>query len=161
MEKRIDAYVEQASTDYNMYFSYNDVEFNFLSVNPQATSLARSFKTKLPQAENVYTFTDTSGWVTTRENPNSVLSSIKGLNNIENSLHSIISASANLDIQSDLIVHIKNKEFQLVGNVDENYAPSDTLNLSKKGFSLDVLLQLEEEISTLKQKEDAATLIKK
>ena len=88
-------------------------------------------------------YTDYRGWRGTREDFNSVISLINGIDNIRKNLVSIVSGCTNLDIQADLVVHLNGSEYLLVSDVDnDKYRANDSLGISKKGYNPEVLLQL-------------------
>jgi len=144
--KRIDVYVEYGE----LYFYYNGVEFCMLYQNPEAAAFASYFKRKvygdLPGAR----YTDYHGWRGTREDFNSVISLINGIDNIKNNLTSIVGGCTNLDIQADLVVHLNGREFILVSDVDnDKYRANDSLGMSKKGYNPEVLHQLNSALDSL------------
>lgn len=153
MSKKVDAYIEEeyvnGEVNYNMWLHYNDVEFCFLYANPEAAAFASYFKNKLYSNDDGFTFTDSHGSTTSRSDYDSVLASVKGLDNIDRALMPIIGASTNLDIESDLIVHLNGEEFKLVGDADDKeYRPDSSF--SKKGLSFEVLGELDKRLKTLK-----------
>lgn len=156
-ERKVDAYIQESyingEREYNMWIHYNGVDFALLSRDREAGSFAQYFKRKMmPVTHNTegMLFTDTSGWTISSGSNEALLAGVKGLENIDRSLMSLISASTNLDIQSDLIIHVGNEEFALVRTVDgKEYKPNDTLGLSKKGLSFGVLAKLDQKIASL------------
>lgn len=156
-ERRVDAYIQEAynngNREYNMWIHYNGVDFAFLYRNPEAGNFAQYFKRKMLPVTNDtegMMFTDTRGWSISQTSNEALLAGVKGLQNIDRALMSLISASTNLDIQSDLIVHVDGEQYSLVQTVDgKDYKANDTLGISRKGLSFSVLSELDQKIATL------------
>lgn len=159
MNKRtVDAYIEPIKVNsnilnYRMYMQYNGLDFCFLSNDSETANFASYFKRKMGHFTKETMLTDKYGIMTKNDNFDSVVAYITGIDNIDSSISSLIVTSMNLDIQSDLTVHIGEKDYPLVRDVDnKKYTYND--NLSKKGYDDDVLLNLSLEIDNLKSKLD-------
>lgn len=151
--KRIDAFIEKHNKEYHLYLHYNNLDFVFLYKDPEAEEFAIEFKWKYlvsnPPAFN-HTFTDNRGWVKEKRDYKSLIASIKGIEHIDDAIANLVSTSLNLDIQSDLIFHLNEKEYEVVKDVDnEEYFAADTLKVSKKGISKDELHSLASDIKLL------------
>lgn len=162
-QKRVDAYIKPqisistsipAQISYDMFFDYNGISADSLHKNEQARGFARHLKYKIRTTSDAFVYTDERGWVKEKDNPNTALCSVRGLKNIVESLAIIISACENLDIQSDLFVHVEDQEFQLVGPADDKeFMRRDTLGMNSKGVSYTALRLLQEAITNLSVEE--------
>lgn len=150
---RIDVYVENIGSignesPWNLYFHYNNVEFCLLYQQPESATFAKYFKRKIHGDLPGAYYTDDHGWRKTKDDENSVLSRINGIDNIKADLYPIISACTNLDIQADLVVHLDGKEYVLVSDCsDHKYIANNPE--SKKGYNQDVLYQLDIDLDSL------------
>ena len=154
MKRKIDAYIEPIKINgeilnYRMYMHYNDVEYCFLSYNDEAANFASYFKRKLLCSSREMMFTDKYGIISRKDDFDSVLACVTGVEDIDRSIISIMNACMNLDIQSDLTYHLNGESYPLVRDVDDiKYKSLDSF--SKKGSSDDVLLDLSIELDGLK-----------
>lgn len=166
-ERTIDAYIEpikvnNITEEHKMYIHYAGVEGCFLHQHPEIADFAAYFKRKLSCSNTGMLFTDSYGMRKNEEDFDSILYVIDGLDNIDRALITLISTCTNLDIQSDLVVHIGDKSYPLVREVDgEEYLANDTFKLSRKGYSLDVLTKLSTDIEALKEKENDSIIEKR
>ena len=156
MERKIDGYIQPHFTngkqDYTMYLHYDGTEFCFLNKSEEAQNFAKYFKRKIKGSKEGFLYTDIHGWTKMESNPDSVLATITGIDNIKNALITLINASENLDIQSDLTVHINKNIYPLVRDVDdEHYFARDTMQFSKKGYDIDSLVAATEKLDQLEQ----------
>ena len=134
MEKkgnRIDAYIEENSNSYNLYFHYNDIETPFLHKDIYARHLAINFKWQYLHSNSRvinHTFTDDHGKVKEKTDYYTMLSSIKGIKEIDDAIVGLVVASVHPEINSDLTIHLYDKEYPLVRNTDRiEYLPADIL----------------------------------
>ena len=162
MSNRIDAILEEhninGKMEHKLYFHYNGVEFTFLYKAEEAEVFASEFKWKYlitnTSADN-HRFTDNKGYTMDKRYYYSVLSSINGIEEIDDSIVNLISTCCNLDIQSDLTFHYNDKEYPLVRSVDhKEYHPSDKQQISKKGFSIKQLKELTKDIIEIKKNQN-------
>ena len=153
-KKTVDAYIEPIKVnssilDYRMYMQYNGLDYCFLSNDNETASFASYFKRKMGHFTKETMLTDKYGIMTKNDNFDSVVAYITGIDNINDSIVPLITTCKNLDIQSDLTVHIGEKDYPLVRSVDnKKYISNDYL--SKKGLNDDELLNLSLEIDNLK-----------
>lgn len=155
MEKRVDAYIEieqtDSSVDYNMHFCYNGVKTDLLYEDSESAEFARHFTRKFYNQGSGLVFMDAYGRRTLRQDVMAVLGAVRGLDHVEQSLIGLSLASENLDVQSDLFVHLGDEMYQLVGNVDSNkFESTSHLKDAEKGYSLEALLQVTNHIQGLK-----------
>ena len=151
---KIDAYIEENCGSYNIYFHYNDVEFVFLHRDNHARNFAINFKWKYLNS-NVkiveHTFTDDHGFVKDKKEYFTVLSSIKGIKNIDDSIVGLVVACVHPEINSDLTIHLNSKEYPIVRDVDrKEYFPADILKTGVKGISVEHLHEITKDINQIK-----------
>ena len=169
IDNKVDAYLrEYTTTDGEnkcyMSFSYNGLDFAHLYKDQDARLFAIYYKwnylQKNPDAYN-HTFTDSEGNPSKKRDYTSVLSSIKGKEEIEEAMKVLIYACTRSNVQADLTVHYNDKEYPLVRDTDnEIYFPSDLLKVSKKGYSYGELKEFLNDINTIKEN-TKSTQIKK
>lgn len=155
--RKVDAYIEKSyingKTEYNMWLHYNGIDFAFLTQNPEAALFAQYIKRKmLPVTHSTegLIFTTPGGWSIDKNSDEALLAGVKGIEAIDKSIMTLISGCTNLDIQSDLTIHIDDEEFGLVRNADGvTYKTNDMLGLSQKGLSFDILSKLDRKIASL------------
>ena len=152
----VDGYIEPIVCNgdiynYKMYMLYNGIEPCYLNNFPETASFASYFKRKMSCRNDEMLFADTYGLRAKYEDHDSMLSTITGLDNIDKSLIALICACTNLDIQANLTIHIKDKDYPLVRTIDgKDYVPYDQTDLSEKAVSDDMLLALSLDIENLK-----------
>ncbi|MBQ6497979.1 MAG: hypothetical protein IJI58_04635 [Bacilli bacterium] len=157
ISNKVDGYIEPIVCNgdiynYKMYMLYNGIEPCYLNNFPETASFASYFKRKMSCRNDEMLFANTYGLKAKYDDQDSMLSTITGLDNIDKSLVSLICACTNLDIQADLTIHIKDKDYPLVRTVDDKkYVSYNLTDLSDKGLSDDVLLDLSLDIENLKR----------
>lgn len=157
MTRKVDAYIQEyydnGEIEYNMWMHYNGLDFAFLHRNEEAGLFAQYYKRKMLSSSlsrDGMSFTDTHGQRISSESYDSLLAGIKGLENIDKGLISLIGGCTNLDIQSDLTIHLNGEEYPIVRNANgENYKSYDACGFSKKGVSFEELAKLDQQISQL------------
>ena len=159
--RRIDVYIEQdaKTKEYDMWFYYNGKNFEQTMQDEEARSFAAKFKKFAKGPKQSYGYLSTRG-ITDYEDESSILYKIKGLEAIEESLILLVNTCIKAEIQSDLVVHIGEREHKLVGEIDgKTYLPKKSK--SHKGDSVDELLEVfqfleKQRIELEKEKEKTA-----
>lgn len=158
----VDTYIKPIKVNgsilsYRMYMQYNGLDYCFLNDDSKTASFASYFKRKMGSFNDETMITDKYGIMTNSDSFDSVVAYITGIDNINESIVPLITTCMNLDIQSDLTIHIGEKDYPLVRNVDnEKYTSINYL--SKKGLDDDELLNLSLEIDKLKSLLDEENL---
>ena len=149
-KRKIDAYIEPIKLygdiiNYRMYMHYNDIDYCFLHQDKEANDLASSFRKKLLHGNEEMMFTDKYGIGTKNNDSESVLGYVTGINDIDKSIVNIISACMDPDVQADLTVHLKGRNYPLVQEIDnKSISVSD-----EKELNCDVLFDLSTDINRL------------
>ena len=151
---RIDAYIEKNCDDYNIYFHYNGIDFAFLHTDTVTRNFAINFKWKYLNSNTRvinHTFTDDHGYTKEKRDYFTVLSSIKGIKQIDDSIVGIIVACVHPEVNSDLTIHLYDKEYPIVRNVDKKeYFPADILKTGTKGLSVEHLHEITRDLNQIK-----------
>ena len=149
--------IDTMENNYYLSFYYNGVSFAELykEGNKETREFANYFKwvylSENPYADK-HTFTDSHGKSSTKRNYTSVISSIKGIEEIEDAIDNLIKAAVNSGVESDLTFHIDGIGYGVVRNTDNKYYfPSDMLKVSKKGYNKKVLEVLREDIKDIRK----------
>lgn len=166
MDKMIDAYIIpqeiNGEENYTMYFCYNEQRYNRIKAYSKEVSLADSFKRKILGEKRGFVFSDIEGNILPHNDYNAVIAYIEGLDNIRISMDSLIASCTNLDVQSDFSVFINGDEHPIVRDTSQDgYHASDSLGISKKGYSFQEVLRLEKNLEILSaslKKEENITL---
>lgn len=166
IDNKVDAYIREYTTTDNehkcyMSFSYNGLDFAHLYKDQDARLFAIYYKwnylQKNPDAYN-HTFTDSKGNPSKKRDYTSVLSSIKGEEEINDALKCLIYACTRSNVQADLTLHYNEKEYPLVRDTDNDiYFPSDLLKVSKKGYSYEQFTEVLEDINSIKESKSVQT----
>ena len=151
----VDAYIKERDIvgpdKYAMDLYYDGIKFDELhkTCNTNTAKFASHFKRKIPCEVDMMIFSNYSGILSQKENNNSVLARVIGLDNIDKSIIALLYTSTNLDVQSDLTIHLNDKDYPLVRTVDfENYLSADGYSL--KGYNSDIWLSMINDIEKLK-----------
>ena len=163
IDNKVDAYLREYTTtdgEHKCYmsFSYNGLDYAHLYKDQDARLFAIYYKwnylQKNPDAYN-HTFTDSEGNPSKKRDYTSVLSSIKGKEEIEEAMKVLIYACTRSNVQADLTVHYNDKEYPLVRDTDnEIYFPSDLLKVSKKGYSYEQLTEILNDVNNIKERKE-------
>lgn len=139
---KIDGYITPVrngeNLDYRMNLHYNGVDFCFLYRNEEAAQFARRFAQNVKDDLEGVTYTDTRGYTQISDGVSTVIASVKGIDNIGNSLVELCQGC--LAIGADFNVHVDGKDFKIV---DDN-------SIMEK-MMLDSFGQLERELHSLRQ----------
>lgn len=159
--KKVDAYLrdykisDESEIKYYLSFSYNGLDFSKLYQDKETELFAIDFKWKYLNGNyyaDKHTFTDNKGNPSTKRDYFSVISSIKGIEEIDDAVRDLVIACVNLEVQADLTIHYNDKEYPLVSDTDNKiYFPSDRLKVSKKGYSIEQLTELKKDIRNIKK----------
>ena len=144
MANKVDGYLEPIICNgdvynYKMYMLYNGIEPCYLNNFPNTSSFAKKFKSKISCTSDEMFYADHYGLWRKHGDADSMLSAITGLENIDKSLISLVCACKDSDIQADLTIHIREKDYPLV-RIDDN----------KTDINNDMLLELSLELENLK-----------
>lgn len=155
---RIDAYIQKDSDDYCMYFTYNDIDFSSIYKDSYTKDFAIDFSKiylKTSSKFNNHNFTDDHGkTVLSIRTEDNILSSIKGIKEIDNALVRLIVASVHPAINSDLTIHLQNKKYELIKDEDRiNHYKADILKSDSKGLSVDELHNIAKDLNSIKENE--------
>ena len=130
--KKIDGYIEKYGDDYNMYFHYNGVEACFLYEHEEAKNFANYFSHKMSRNLPGVIYSDDHGWTKKEYDDSAVISSIKGVKNIDDDLSYFMTGCKNLDIEADFDIYFDNKKYEIVKDSEEDFDKlvelSDALN---------------------------------
>lgn len=157
---KIDAYIEEyhkstGELEYNLFFNYNGIDSSLIYKDKEAKIFAINFKWKYLNSNtkpNNHTYTDDHGWTKEKTELSSILSSIKGIKEIDDAIVALVVASVHPEINSDLTIHLNDKEYDLVRNADRiEYFSPDILKTGNKGFSKNELHEIDKDIRTLKE----------
>ena len=153
-ENRIDAYIEKNGDDYDMYFQYNDLKYTSLYKDNHAKDLAIIFKTKYLKSNAKiinHGFTDDHGKEKDKVELTTVLSSIKGIKDIDNAITGLVMASVHPEVNSDLTIHLYDKEYPIVGKSDrKEFFSADILKTNDKGLSVEQFDEITNDLNLLK-----------
>ena len=153
INNRIDAYIEENSGTYNIYFNYNNINSDSLYTDSNTRNFAINFKWKYLNSNpriNNHTFTDDHGSIKEKTNFFTVLSSVKGIKEIDDALVGLVVASVHPEINSDLTIHLNEKEYPLVRDTDrKEYFPADILKTGIKGLSVEHLHEITKDLNQL------------
>ena len=150
----VDAYIREREIEgpdkYAMDLYYDGIKFDELNKSYAYTKdFASHFKKRIPCEVDMMIYSNYSGLLSEKDNTHSVLARVIGLDNIDKSIIALLYTSTNLDIQSDLTVHLNDKDYPLVRTVDyENYRTPDRCSL--KGYSTDIWRSIINDIHELK-----------
>lgn len=157
---KIDAYIEEfndstGNVDYKLYFEYNGLDSGIIHKDAQARNLAINFKWKYLNSNSKplnHTYTDDHGWAKEKTEITSILSSVKGIKEIDEAIVGLVVASVHPEINSDLTIHLNDKEYNLVKDADrKEYLAPDILKTGCKGFSKDELHEIDKDLRVLKE----------
>lgn len=159
IDNKVDAYLREYTLKDGekkcyLSFAYNGLDFAHLNEDEDARLFAIYYKwnylQKNPDAFN-HTFTDSEGKPSIKRHYTSILSSIKGIDEISDSIKGLIHACTRSNVQADLTLHYNEKEYPLVRDTDNDiYFPSDLLKVSKKGYSYEQLTEVLNELDSIK-----------
>ena len=136
---------EEGNRDfYKMYFSYNDIDYCFLSEHPRELEIAMNLKDELPYIDGI-TCTDEFG---ISNGDDKVVATISGLDNIQDAIPCIAIACSGSSIPTDLSIYLEEKEYQLINHNNDKGTNIDTLYELLK--DVNEIHPLEEEVSIKK-----------
>lgn len=134
--------------NYRMYMKYNGVDFCFLNSNPEDHTFASEVKSEMSCETDGITYTDGYGLIAEKDNHNSTIGYVTGINNITNSLVGMAVACKSLKIQSDLSVHFNDEDYRIVRDTNELTAEAkrNTITLGTKDFDAEEFFRLDHDI---------------